>query len=54
MTIIHGEHDRTIPLRMIASWASLVRRLVVIDGDHEALLLRPEAVARGVIEAISS
>ena len=53
VTIIHGEHDRTIPLPMIESWASLVRRLVVIDGDHEALLLRPEAVAREVIEAIS-
>lgn len=54
VTIIHGEHDRTVPLRAVESWASLVRQFAVIDGGHEALLSRPDVVARKVIEAISS
>ena len=54
VTIIHGEHDRTVPLRAVESWASLVRQFAVIDGGHEALLSRPDVVARKIIEAISS
>lgn len=54
VAIVHADGDRTVPLRVIEPFVPLVRRFVLVDGDHQALLTRPASVAREVLASLST
>lgn len=43
--VVHGRGDETVPLSLVQPLAQLVSKLVVVEGDHLALLRNPEAIA---------
>ena len=53
VTIVHADDDRTVPARVIEPYVRLVRRFVLVNGDHEALLTRPDSVAREVLASLA-
>lgn len=48
--VIHGREDETVPLSLVQPLAPLVGRMVVVDGDHLALLRNPRAVAAACVD----
>jgi len=48
--VIHGREDETVPLSLVQPLAPLVGRMVVVDGDHLALLRNPKAVAAACVD----
>ncbi len=54
VSIIHGRNDRTVPLSLVQLVEPLVRRLVLIEGDHLALLRRPDAVAGACLDSLAA
>lgn len=54
VAIVHADGDRTVPMQVIEPFVPLVRRFALINGDHEALLTRPDSVAREVLASLAA
>ncbi|MFN0147335.1 MAG: alpha/beta fold hydrolase [Dehalococcoidia bacterium] len=52
VTLVHASEDATVPRQVLEPYAPLVKRFVVIEGGHEALLTRAEAVAHEVVTSM--
>ena len=54
VTLVHASGDTTVPRLVLEPYVPLVKRFVVVEGGHEALLTRPEAVAREVAASVAA
>lgn len=54
VAIVHADGDRTVPAQVIEPFVPLVKRFVLVNGDHQALLTRPDSVAREVLASLAA
>lgn len=60
VTLLHGEADRTAPVRYVSALAEELRgagvaaELQVVDGDHHLAVRRPEAVATALAQLLGT